>query len=107
MEVRDIWPVTAHRDLRDHHEPWVARVAVALTAVRRTTSPETAHKAVLASVVKAAERPDLTTAINAVSLVTLPVIAQTLPLRVSLAEAEIVSDAVRSVTLPEIAQTLK
>jgi hypothetical protein len=105
--VRVIFLVTAHRDQRESQELWVPRVEVVSTAVRRTISPETAHKAVLASVVRAAVRLDLITAIDAVSPVISLVIAQTQPLRVLSVEVETVSDAEKSATLPEIAQMLR
>ena len=99
--------MTAHRDLRESQGPWVPRVEVVSTAVKRTTSPETAHKAVLDSVVRVEERLDLIIAIVAVSLVTSLVIAQTRPLRDLLVEVATVSDVGKLDTLPETAQMLK
>jgi hypothetical protein len=106
---RATWLAIAPRRVTDLPDLLVERVATASTAVNPTTSPETAHRAVLVSAERAEARvPEATTATDAVSLVTWPETAPTPPWRVPrAAEAATASVAVSSVTWPETAPTAR
>lgn len=107
--LTDTWPETALRRVRELLDPWAAEGETASTAVKQTTSPETALREVLDLEAKGEARVlDPTIATDAVSPVTWPETAPTLQLRECRApEVETASVAASSDISQEIALTAR